>query len=355
MIGVLTSGVALGVHVPGLLLAQRMREQGADAEVFVLERLLPDSKRATAAKMKFAFHRDFRVALAGQRLAVDPSAAVVEPALRELAEQWRKRGVRRLVVLSGFWLPIIEQCAALAGISPEVDVCHIDSVPSPSFRALGSLPAEVRQVWLADWMNSTVPYTIPVSGRPPVPWADRERRLLVHGGGWGMGTYRQRADELRDNGFELDIVAYEASDVSTGDEGIRYFMIDPSWHPWFDNGYPPFARVDGVGVPDYVQGTECHGSFELARSALAMVSKPGGGTMLDSLWSATPLVLLEPFGEHEAQNAELWERLGFGISIERWRNTNFAVEALEEIHEALLRAKPEIHDYASKLAKEICT
>lgn len=354
MIEVLTSGVALGVHVPGLLLAQRMRELGADAQVLVLERLLPDSKRATAAKMKFAFHRDFRVALAGQRLAIDPSAAVPEPTLRELAEQWRQRQVRRLVVLSGFWLPILEQCAALSGYRPQVDVCHVDSVPSPSFRALGCIPPEVRQVWLADWTNSAVPYTIPVSARPPVSWTDRDRRLLLHGGGWGMGTYRQRTNELRDNGFELDIVAYEADDVATGDEGIRYFMIDPNWHPWIDNGYPPFARVDGVGDPDYVQGTECHGSFELARSALAMVSKPGGGTMLDSLWSATPLVLLEPFGEHEAQNAELWERLGFGISVDRWRDTGFSVEVLEELHQSLLRARPGIPDYARKLADEMC-
>jgi UDP-N-acetylglucosamine:LPS N-acetylglucosamine transferase len=85
-----------------------------------------------------------------------------------------------------------------------------------------------------------------------------------------------------------------------------------------------------------------------------MVSKPGGGTMLDSIWSATPLVLLEPFGEHEARNAELWERLGFGISVDRWRDTGFAVEVLEEIHDNLLRAKPGIPDYAGKLAEEIC-
>lgn len=352
MIDVLTSGVALGVHVPGLLLAQRMRELGADADVVVLERLLPDSKRATTAKMKFAFHRDFRVALAGQRLAVDPSTAIPEPSLRELAQRWRTRRVRRLVVLSGFWLPLVDQCAALSGHRPAVDVCHVDSVPSPSFRAFGAIPPEVRQVWLADSTHSTVPHTIPVSTRPHVRWTDRDHRLLVHGGGWGMGTYRQRADELREHGFELDVVAYEARDVSAHDEGIRYFMIDPNWHPWFDNGYPPFARVDGRGDPHYVQGTECHGSFELARSALAMVSKPGGGTMLDSLWSATPLVLLEPFGEHEARNADLWERLGFGISVDRWRDTGFAVEVLEELHESLLRAKPGIPDYAQELAEE---
>jgi hypothetical protein len=353
VIDVLTSAVGLGVHVPGVLLAQRLRERGANVEVVVLERLLPDSKRATTARMKFAFHRDSRVAFAAQRLAVDPSAAVAESTLRELAEEWRQRRVRRLVVLSGFWLPLIEQCAALSGNRPEVDVCHVDSVTSPSWRAVGRLPPQVRQVWLADWMHSTVPYTIPVSARPPVCWTDRDHRLLVHGGGWGVGTYRQRANELRDHGFELDIVAYEAGDVSAQDEGIRYFMIDPNWHPWLANGYPPFARVDGLRDPDYVHGAECPGSFELARSALAIVSKPGGGTLLDSLWSATPLVLLEPFGEHEARNAELWERLGFGISVDRWRDTDFAVEVVEELHEALLRAKPRIPDYARMLAEEI--
>ena len=126
MIGVLTSGVALGVHVPGLLLAQRMRERGARVEIFVLERLLPDSKRATTAQMKYAFHRDFRVALAGQGLAVDPSAAVPEAKVRELAEHWRRHGLRRLVLFSGFWLPVVERCAAFSGNWLEVDICHVE-------------------------------------------------------------------------------------------------------------------------------------------------------------------------------------------------------------------------------------
>ena len=126
MIGVLTSGVALGVHVPGLLLAQRMRERGAQVEIFVLERLLPDTKRATTAQMKYAFHRDFRVALAGQRLAVDPSAAVSDTKVRELAEHWDRHGLRRLVLFSGFWLSIIERCAALSGNWLEMDICHVE-------------------------------------------------------------------------------------------------------------------------------------------------------------------------------------------------------------------------------------
>jgi hypothetical protein len=71
MIEVLTSGVALGVHVPGLLLADRPRERGVDATVSVLERLLPERTLATTTGMKWAFHRDFRFALAGQRIAAN--------------------------------------------------------------------------------------------------------------------------------------------------------------------------------------------------------------------------------------------------------------------------------------------
>jgi hypothetical protein len=353
MIGILTSGVALGVHVPGLLLAQRVREHGANVEIFVLERLLADSTRATTARMKYAFHRDFRVALAGQRLAIDPSATVSEAKVRELVELWRSHGLRRLVVFSGFWLPLLERCAAVSGNWLEVDVCHVDSVHSPSFRSAGQALSRVRQVWLADAAHLSLPCTIPVSTRPPLRWTDRERRLLVHGGGWGMGTYRQRAHELREQGFALDIVAYETNDLAAQDDDIRYFMIDPLWHPWLDDGFPPFGLVDGRSDPIYARGSECHGSFELARSALAMVSKPGGGTLLDSLHSATPLVLLEPFGAHEARNAELWERLGFGISMDRWRNANFAPAILEKLHATLLRAVRDVPDYAGMLAEEM--
>lgn len=354
MIGVLTSGVALGVHVPGLLLAQRMRERGVHSEIFVLERLLPESKRATTAQMKYAFHRDFRVALTGQRLAVDPSAAVPDEKVRELAGHWRRHGLRRLVVFSGFWLSIVERCAAFSENWLEVDICHVDSVPSPSFRAADQALSRARQMWLADAVHSVLPCTIPVSTRAPLRWAEREPRLLAHGGGWGMGTYRQRANELRERGFELDIVAYEPADLRRAqDLGIRYFMIDPQWHPWLDDGFPPFGAADGWGDPVYVRGTECHGSFELARSALAMISKPGGGTLLDSLHSATPLVLLEPFGAHEARNAELWEQLGFGITLERWRDADFDLAILEGLHDALLCAAPGIPDYARMLVEEI--
>lgn len=44
---------------------------------------------------------------------------------------------------------------------------------------------------------------------------------------------------------------------------------------------------------------------------------------MDSLSSATPVVFLEPYGEAERSNAELWIRLGFGVSYGEWRSGGY--------------------------------
>jgi hypothetical protein len=126
-------------------------------------------------------------------------------------------------------------------------------------------------------------------------------------------------------------------------------MMDPEWHPWLDNGYPPFGEVTAA-EPRYTRGIGHHGSFDVTRTALATVSKPGGGTLLDSLWSATLTVLLEPFGAHESHNCRLWTKLGFGISYEQWEESAFDVAVLERLHRNLDEARHHLRDYPALLA-----
>jgi hypothetical protein len=268
-----------------------------------------------------------------------------------------------LVVLSGFWLPTARWYAAQRpGV--RIHACHVDSVASPSFTSAASSDtaadgarAGCRDVWLLEERAGGIARTIPVSRAEPVRWAEREPRFLVHGGGWGMGTYAARARELADCGMALDVIAYERGDIPgtgarTPAADCRYFMIDPGWHPWQDDGFPPFGPVRADGTADYRRSIAHHDSFHLARRATALISKPGGGTLMDSLSAATPVVLLEPFGAHEAHNARLWERLGFGISYTAWQQSGRSRALLEDMHQRLLGARARATSYPDFLIKE---
>ena len=351
MITVLTSGVALGVHVPGLLLVRRLAERGVDAQVEVLERLLPPSARTRVLASKTAFHRDFRLAVAGHRLRPDPVRRMDERRVAALLDQWAGEGRRRFVVLSGFWFPLLERYAAEHGVVPDVDALHVDSVPSLSFH--GSTSAAARDVWLLDAEAGTIPLTIPVGHQPPRPWADRSRdpRVLAHGGGWGIGTYAERGRRLAARGLGVDVVGYEAADVDA--ELATTFLLDSAWQPWDDDGFPPFGPVAPDGTVRFSRGADHHGSFDLARRAVAMVSKPGGGTLLDSLAAATPVVLTEPLGDHEARNAALWRQLGLGVDFADWWDGGCSLDVLHDLHRNLLAARAGVPSYAARLGEEV--
>ncbi|MFD7071755.1 hypothetical protein ACFV97_31500 [Streptomyces sp. NPDC059913] len=333
MIAVLTSGVALGAHVPGLRLAQRLRERGADVMVDVLERRLPADRLAAVVESRRRFQRDLRFAVAAQGLATDPVDDIAPRTVAALEKHWEDQGVETFVVFSGFWLRLLD--GYLDRRPTRTIACHVDAVVSPSYRRAGRFAPGAEHVWLAR-EDGTLPWTIPVDTRPPVPWPARGGRLLVHGGGWAIGSYRERARELAGAGLPLDLIVPEASAAV---EGVRCLTLDPDWHPWHDDGLPPLLEVPTEpGRPADSRGRGRQLSYELARSASAIVSKPGGGTLLDSLWTATPLVLLEPAGSHEAANGRLWRRLGFALSYDDWRADGFAPERLEPLHRGLLGA-----------------
>ncbi|MEO3808000.1 hypothetical protein ABGB17_03260 [Sphaerisporangium sp. B11E5] len=347
MIAILTSGPGLGVHVPGLLLNRRLAERGVRSRVDVFEASWPPERRERIAASKQAYQRDFRYARLGQRLFRDLSEEADPAAVDGLLRAWRDDGVDRLVVFGGFWLPVAARYAAQEG--GRVDVCHVDSVRSPSFARQQEPPA-FRDVWLFDAAGVDIPWTIPPSTSPPVPWPARGDRYVAHGGGWCMGTYRQHAGELAASGACLDIVVPALEDAAGAGPGTRFFMMDPRWSPWRDAGFPPFGEVVGGRPPAYTRHDRHHGSLTLVREARAVISKPGGGTLLDAFHSATPVVFLEGFGEHEEHNAKLWTGLGFGMTYEAWRDTGFAPEPLAEMHHALLRRRGEPRDYPAALA-----
>jgi hypothetical protein len=351
---ILCSGFGLGFYIIGLLLDRRFKQKGVPSEVLVFESLMTKDKIEKVKSSRKVYHKNFSAALMSTRMLIDTRQSLDDKAVDELTEGWRQEGRTNFIVLSGHWMHIIQKYREIAPGRVNVDIVYTDSDLAPSWKNIKSLYQEYNrdcnEVWLFDSRNSSVEYMVPVSDLECIPFDQRSARYVIHGGGWGMGTYRERIRELEESGIPLDIIGYEPEEASDRKAGNRYFVNDPSWTAWNSNSckayeFPPLAEVNDTGNLDYRNNFKYHVMFDLIREARAIISKTGGGTLVDSLASATPIVMLEPFGEHEQKNAELWEQHGFGIPYEKWKGSGFSGEILEDMHRNLLRKQKECTDY----------
>ena len=342
---VLTSAVGLGSYVAALLHHGRLRDEGYQVDVEVIEGWFTDQHIERHLMHQQAFHRDFRLALAGRRMAGSIEGRLDDGRVNRLLTNWRRDGRTRFLVWSGYWLPVLERYAAsVPDRRIELDFCRIDAVESDSFRVHHE-PAGVvrRELWLWNWRRRALGRRLPVPAGAPLPFADRARRLVAHGGGWGLGTYADVLTELSLAGYALDVLSPDSPDWDGRGPLDRRYVSDPEWHPWVRNAagdftFPPLGEVRADGEVCYRSEPGFPAAHVNVREAMAVVSKPGGGTLLDSLAAATPVVLLAPWGEPEAKNGALWEELGFGIDFQRWRETGFDHRVLEGLHHRLLAA-----------------
>lgn len=77
----------------------------------------------------------------------------------------------------------------------------------------------------------------------------------------------------------------------------------------------------------------------------AIISKPGGGTLVDSLSAVTPLILLDPYGEYERENGQLWQELGFAITYQQWADSNYSFQTLENLQTNLRESRSHLPQY----------
>jgi hypothetical protein len=330
VITILTSGVGLGVYVPALLNQRALRAAGRAAEVEVLESLYTEPQLARHLAHRAAFRDNFQLALIANRMPVQSS--LDEERLTRLLARWREQERSQFIVWSGFWLPVLDRYGAAA----TVDLCRIDAIPSASFRNQPR-PKHARDIWLWNWQERRLEWQIPVSDEPPVPYEARADRLVVHGGGWAIGSFERVLPELARTRHGIDLLGPQ--DWSGRRSEDRHFAPNPAWSPWQRTASGELSFPALRGATGWLANDRFPSAHALVREARAIVSKPGGGTLIDSLAAATPVVLLEPYGEAEARSGALWEELGFGIRFERWREAGFDPELLVRLHHNLRAAK----------------
>lgn len=363
---ILCSGFGLGFYIPGLLVARGLEKRGVSSDVMVFEALLSPEKQRRIDDSKAAYHNHFAAAQLATRLPKDIRDSIDVEAAQYLIEQWDTEEREHFIALSGNWVYILDwyrDYRIRSGRSaPQVDLLYVDSDYSPSWKSMKrfvpDFHSRYREVWLYRAETGDIQRCIPIGEEAPVPYDNRRASYVVHGGGWGIGTYRSEAEELARQGIAFDIVAYLEEEAALAKDGNRCFMNDPNWKAWNTSpgempSFPPFAELVPGEKPIYETPLEHHGLYGVIRYASGIISKPGAGTLMDSLASATPLILLEPFGKHEAHNAALWQQLGFGIPIAEWKAAGYSTETLRPLHVRLLAARAEAKDYIAEYANAL--
>jgi hypothetical protein len=343
----------LGFYIPGLLLRDRFEAiaQPACAETF--EALMTDVGIEKAEQSRSAYAKDFKLAQVSQRVPFDVRGSIDTERLEKLLDRWSDEKRRKFIALSGHWVHILDEYRRRCGFEISAGLLYMDGSLAPSWlqtrRIDPTYAARYSELPLLSRSPPAVLRHIAVS-EPSVTWSVRENRLIVHGGGWGMGDFANAAEQLKSSNYDVLNAMYPAPGVDLS-IGQRHLADNPNWRVWHptESGeleFPPYGYVDRDGWHDGGYHGQTHGLYQTIANSRAIVSKPGAGTLIDSFASETPVVLLTPLGRHETDSGNIWSQLGFGITIEDWQSSECDPEILFQLHKNIAMAKLNCPDLA---------
>ncbi|MFD2176290.1 hypothetical protein [Veronia pacifica] len=333
---ILTACSGLGSFIPAVNLSKWLQMQGHQVSFHAIEQLYTPEALQRFLRTQAQCQKDLRTAILTQRwLSHSPQSiegAIDDIKLENLLSLWQQNEVRRFIVFSGFWTLLLNRRFASLRTDPalQIDAIHLDVGRSLSWAQASELG--LNHQWLLD-----PGHTQDLIPPPPVtPWAQRNHRIAVHGGGWHMGHVEQYYPKLREQYVLLIRGGLDATDSD------HQILSDPDWKPWshgcVDGGqFPPQRLKTSSGTLS--QSTTVTSLFQQQLSkSLALVSKPGGASLIDSFATCTPLVLLPPFGDYEKENGQCWLERGFAVTFETWEASRFSMSVIEQCHRNLRMA-----------------
>jgi hypothetical protein len=164
-----------------------------------------------------------------------------------------------------------------------------------------------------------------------------------------MGIHASAASELAEAGESVSLILTQPQDVPPGNPAVYHQELE--WEAWSHAGFPRLAAGPGTAAPPFLSRHRWPDAFELTRRARAVVSKPGAGTLVDSLNAATPVLFTEALGDWELANERVWCTLGFGMRLSEWMGKRDPA-MLEAMHERLCEASGSIASYPDRLVAQ---
>ena len=116
------------------------------------------------------------------------------------------------------------------------------------------------------------------------------------------------------------------------DENNEYLLLDCNWKAGTEDTFPVLYEFDGENITKI---TKING-IDIMKNSVAVVSKPGGGTIIDSLATQTPMIYLDPISKHEKNNMDFYLTRNLGLSLNNALSANELVEQLKRIQDNIL-------------------
>jgi len=354
MAAILTSGMGLGVYVPSLILHNQLKENGYDNHIYIYEEYFTEKAKKNMESYRKLFHSDFRAAIAGHKIPLHTAGKVENLELfQSLYEEWEKEDITHFIMLSGHWDLVLTEYGKRGHKELQIECLRLDCGITPSWRNYKEEDRNDKTQWLFGRAEEEILYKITVDNQEVIPFANRKEEYFVHGGGWGMGTYRDSIKELSGVGT-LNITLYDLNEIDKENSDNQYYYMDADWKPWYkgDLGEYCFPPMRPLEEKEFINSNVLPSAYDITRRVIGIISKPGGGTLLDSISAATPIIFLPPIAEHERNNADYFISHGLGVDFDTWKASGYSKELLHNLHKNLMQVRENTTEYREYLLKQ---
>ncbi|MCW3465316.1 hypothetical protein [Chitinophaga nivalis] len=324
---ILSSRLGFGQYIPSLLLKNRLIKAGIPATLLFVEDYFTEEKRATFDKTRKAFNGNPHLARVAAKLDFNNTHLFSPVARQQLIDQWQLEARREFICFSGYWADILEGYATVMPIV--VTGIIMDAKASPVWQPIMHTKKYPRELYrFFDVEKTEINYTLQLTADlPEIAWQKRTRQVIAHGGGWGVFEPAEIA-AIPDL-YQKICIINTTSAAASGN--IHYYL---NVMPEAETAV--FPGLKKIHTENLLYCNNYHVSLELMADARAIISKPGGMTLVDSLITATPVIFLEGIGVHESANQSLWISMGLGMKWTTWKAQGFPLAALTTMHENLV-------------------
>lgn len=352
---ILSSVIGYGVYFPALIIAKQLTALGYAVEIFVIEEFLLPEYFEVFKSTRNAFRANNRLAQLASQLPISYSTKIDRVKLDRIISKWQMQGVKNILCFSGLWVELFIHFTGTFE-SIKIDCCKVDAGESKTWDSVRKSSAAINKIYsFFDTVNGRINFILNIPQLPVEKFSTRGKAVTLHGGGWDLGNFKDKTEQLLVENYEINLV-YNRIDQNNDDLPQRkIYYNDQNWDPLFDRCFPDFYLFGQKNKINKQQVLTYPAILNLIAKSKCIISKPGGMTLMDSLICETPLIFLEPVGSNEIGNMEFWINSGLGVKFSEWEKICYSIEILDELNYNIVTVKKDLRPFVTQYVLDITT